>query len=128
MVAMTTSALGPIGAKGPGLAGMDAAELLSKVTDGITVGRVFGQPIQAGEVLILPVARVRGGAGGGPSDDKSGAGGGGGFSAEPTGVYVVMNGEVAWRPAVDVTRIVAGGQLVAIVLALAVRSIFRRRL
>lgn len=110
---------------------MDVQELLSQVTDKVTVSRVFGEPIQHGEVLLVPVARVRGGAGGGtgtsPKDDSSGSGGGGGFEASPAGVYVVKNGNVTWQPAVDVNRIVAGAQVVAVVMALVIRSFLRRR-
>jgi uncharacterized spore protein YtfJ len=110
---------------------MDVQELLSQVTDKVTVSRVFGEPIQHGEVLMVPVARVRGGAGGGtgtsPKDDSSGSGGGGGFEASPAGVYVVKNGNVTWQPAVDVNRIVAGAQVVAVVMALVIRSFLRRR-
>ena len=109
---------------------MDVKELLSKVTDNLTVGRVFGEPIQHGDVLIVPVARVRGGAGGGSGagpGKEEGSGGGGVFEATPAGVYVLRNESVAWHPAVDVTRIVVGGQLVAVVVALVVRSILRRR-
>jgi uncharacterized spore protein YtfJ len=110
---------------------MDVQELLSKVTDNLTVGRVFGEPIQHGDTLLVPVARIRGGAGGGGGTggtaQETGSGGGGGFDAQPAGVFVVKGGSVSWQPAVDVTRIVIGGQLVAIVVALAVRSILRRR-
>jgi uncharacterized spore protein YtfJ len=113
---------------------MDVQELLSKVTDNLTVGRVFGEPIRQGDVLIVPVARIRGGAGGGGGSgtgggtpEESGSGGGGGFDARPAGVFVIKEGSVSWQPAVDVTRIVVGGQLVGIVVALVIRSIFRRR-
>jgi len=34
---------------------------------------------------------------------------------------------VSWQPALDVTRIVVGGQMVAVVVALVLRSILRRR-
>ncbi len=110
---------------------MDVQELLSKVSDSVTVGRVFGEPIQHGDVLMVPVARVRGGAGGGggtgPGDEGSGSGGGGGFDASPAGVYVVKNDAVSWRPAVDVNRVIMGGQIVAVVVALVIRSVARRR-
>lgn len=110
---------------------MDVKELLSKVTDNLTVARVFGEPIQHGNVSVVPVARIRGGAGGGGGTDAlkgdTGSGGGGGFEATPAGVFVIQNDSVSWRPAVDVTRIVIGGQFVAIVVALVVRSILRRR-
>lgn len=110
---------------------MNVEQLLAQVRDGATVSRVFGEPVQRDDVLLVPVARVRGGAGGGggsgPRDEGSGSGGGGGFVATPAGVYVVKDGTVRWHPAVDVTRIVLGGQLVAVVVALIVRSILRRR-
>jgi uncharacterized spore protein YtfJ len=110
---------------------MDVEELLSKVTDNLTVARVFGEPIHHGEILIVPVARIRGGAGGGggtgATATEQGSGGGGGIDAKPAGVFVIKQGSVSWRPAVDVTRIVLGGQLVGVVIALVVRSILRRR-
>ena len=110
---------------------MDAKELLAQVTDNITVNRVFGQPIQHGDILVLPAARIKGGAGGGsgsgPSNQGSGSGGGGAFAATPAGVYVIRGGTARWQPALDVSRIALGGQVVAIVLALVVRSILRRR-
>ena len=112
---------------------MDVQQLLSKVTDNLTVGRVFGEPIQHGDILIVPVARIRGGAGGGSgtgagaTNDVSNSGGGGGFDAKPAGVFVLKGGSVSWQPALDVTRIVIGGQVVTVVVALVVRSILRRR-
>jgi uncharacterized spore protein YtfJ len=108
--------------------GMDVQELLSQVTDRATVARVFGEPIEHGSVMLVPVARVGGGAGGGtgPTGEDSGGGGGGGFNAKPAGVYVVKDGRVTWQPALDVNRIVMGGQLVAIVVALTLRAIFKR--
>jgi uncharacterized spore protein YtfJ len=110
---------------------MDVQQLLSKVTDNLTVGRVFGEPIQHGDILIVPVARIRGGAGGGSgtgaTTDVSNSGGGGGIDAKPAGVFVIKNGSVTWQPALDVTRIVIGGQVITVILALVVRSILRRR-
>jgi len=110
---------------------MDVQQLLSKVTDNLTVERVFGEPIRHGDILMVPVARIRGGAGGGSgtgaTNDVSNNGGGGGFDAKPAGVFVLKGGSVSWQPALDVTRIVIGGQVVTVVVALVVRSILRRR-
>jgi len=87
-------------------------KLLAGARDAITVRRVVGDPIDQDGVTIVPVARVRGGGGGG--DDGSGGGGGGfGLAASPVGVYVMREGDVAWKPAVDVNRLVLGGQAVA---------------
>ncbi len=108
---------------------MRPEEILDKVRDTLTVRQVFGEPYERDGVLVVPVARVAGGGGGGgggsPSEG-SGSGGGFGLEARPVGVYVIRNGEVSWRPAVDVTRIAVGGQLVAIVALLVARSVIRR--
>ena len=68
---------------------------------------------------------MRGGGGGG-GDDKENAGGGFGLSAKPAGAYVIRDGKVSWEPAMDVNRIVLGGQIVAIVALLVLRSILHK--
>ncbi|MDB5066543.1 MAG: hypothetical protein JWM18_2977 [Chloroflexi bacterium] len=107
---------------------MRAEEILGQVRDTLTVRQVFGEPYERDGVLVVPVARVAGGAGGGGGGNPTEGGSGGGFALEarPVGVYVVRDGEVSWRPAVDVTRIALGGQLVAIVALLVARSVIRR--
>ncbi|MFI9591637.1 spore germination protein GerW family protein [Nonomuraea sp. NPDC052265] len=113
---------------------MDIKELLEQSKDAVTVRRVFGEPIRHGDVLVVPVARVAqgGGAGHGQGRDGkgeeigSGGGGGFGYSATPAGVFVIKDGEVRWRPAVDVNRIVLGGQLVGLALVLTIRTIFKK--
>ena len=99
--------------------------------DALTVKRVFGEPYEKNGMTVVPVARVRGGAGGGggesPQGEGKGSGGGFGMSARPVGMFVVRGEDVSWRPAVDVSRIAIGGQVVAIVALLTVRSIVRTR-
>jgi uncharacterized spore protein YtfJ len=106
---------------------MEVTELLSKVRDSLTVKQVFGEPIERDGVMILPVARVQGGAGGGGGRSEQGRGDGMGYglSARPAGVFVINHGKVSWQPAVDVNRIVLGSQVAGIVLALVIRSIVR---
>ena len=94
-------------------------EILQGVIDGVKAGTVFGQPIEKDGVTVLPVARISGGGGGGKGQDAGGreaegAGGGLGLSARPVGVYVIRDGKVSWSPAVDVTRVILGGQLVGV--------------
>ncbi|WP_242392540.1 spore germination protein GerW family protein [Anaeromyxobacter oryzisoli] len=110
---------------------MDVQALVAQTRDALSVKRVFGDPIQQGDVTLIPVAIVGGGAGGGggagPSGQGSGEGGGFGVSARPAGVYVVKHGEVSWRPAVDVNRIVLGMQIVCAIGLLALLRGLRRR-
>ena len=58
---------------------------------------------------------------------ESGEGGGFGVVAKPAGVFVITGDDVRWQPAVDVNRIVLGGQIVGIVFLLVLRSILRAR-
>ncbi len=114
---------------------MEVQEILSQARDAMTVKRVFGDPIEKDGVTVIPVARVSGGGGGG-SGKKTTAGeedapplqqGGAGFGlrASPAGVYVIRGDQVTWQPAIDVNRVVLGGQLVAIALLLTIRAIFK---
>ena len=47
--------------------------------------------------------------------------------ARPVGAYVIRGEQVTWQPALDVNRIIMGGQLVAIVALLTVRTVVRAR-
>jgi uncharacterized spore protein YtfJ len=106
---------------------MQVSEMMSSARDALTVKRVFGEPIEKEGVTIIPVARIAGGGGGGTGDSQEGSGSGGGYGvmAKPAGVYVVRDGEVTWQPALDVNKIVMGGQIVAVILFLVIASIFR---
>jgi uncharacterized spore protein YtfJ len=113
---------------------MDPNELMQQARDALTVTRVFGEPYERDGVTVIPAASIRGGAGGGrgegPTPDGggtgSGSGGGFGLTAKPAGVYVIEGTKVRWQPAVDVNRIILGGQIVAIVMLLVVRGVLRR--
>jgi len=94
-------------------------ELLQGAKDAITVRRVFGEPIEHEGVVVVPVAKVAGGGGGG-GDSENNGGGGFGLGARPVGVYVIKDGQVSWRPAIDPIR-------VAVVAVLALAFLSRRR-
>jgi uncharacterized spore protein YtfJ len=110
---------------------MEVHDMLAQAREALTVKRVFGEPYEKDGVTVLPVAKVQGaaGGGGGEGSDGQGQGSGGGFgvSARPLGAFVLRGGELTWRPAIDVNRIVLGGQLVAVVALLTIRSILRTR-
>jgi uncharacterized spore protein YtfJ len=105
-------------------------EVFSRVQDAVFARRSFGDPIQQDGVTVIPVATVAGGGGGGEgrkSGEEEGAGGGFGVRVHPSGAFVVRDGQARWVPAVDVNRIVLGGQLVVMFALWTIRSVLRRR-
>lgn len=105
---------------------MSIDEVLGAARDAITMRRVFGDPIDREGMTLIPVARV-GGGGGSPGHPERPGGAGFGLGATPVGMYVVRDGQLSWQPAFDLNRAVLGGQVVAVVALLTVRSIVRRR-
>ena len=88
---------------------MSVDELVKTARESMTVRRVYGDAIEQDGLTIIPVASVAGGFGGGTGKDangQEGEGGGFGMSGRPVGVYVLKSGQVTWRPAVDVNRVV----------------------
>jgi uncharacterized spore protein YtfJ len=79
-------------------------EMWKGAREAITVKRVYGDPVQSDGVTLVPAAAVRGGAGGG-GDNEGNGGGGFGIIARPVGAYVIRDGSVSWRPAVDLNRV-----------------------
>src|SRR4029453_18304606 len=89
---------------------MKVDELLQGARDAITVRRVYGEATEAEGVTLIPAAMVLGGGGGG--GDEAGNGGGGfGLVARPIGAWGIGDGDVSWRPAVDLTLLAAVGGL-----------------
>lgn len=118
---------------------MQVDEVLAQAREAMTVKRVFGDPIERDGMTVIPVANVMGGGGGGSGEGPmsvgaatgdgeatetspgqtrpamgSGAGAGFGVRATPAGVYVIKDGDVSWRPALDQTRIAVMGQLIGV--------------
>ncbi len=108
---------------------MDIDEVIAQVQDTLSARRVYGEPFEQNGTTIIPAASIRGGGGGGGGERQDGKGSGAGFGlvARPVGAFVLRDGEVTWRPAVDTTRIALGGQLVAIAGLLVVYALLRRR-
>jgi uncharacterized spore protein YtfJ len=119
------------------LSEMTVLQTVREMVDHGVSEKVFGSPLVRDGVTVLPVAKVSGGGGGGTGpvaqgrepgrDTGAGTGGGLGLSAKPLGVFVLKEGRVSWQPAVDVNRVVLGGQIVAVVALLVVRSLVRMR-
>jgi uncharacterized spore protein YtfJ len=99
---------------------------MDKMRENLKPDLVYGEAIERDGALFLPAAKVRGGGGGG-GDPEGNNGGGFGLTAKPAGMYVIRDGTASWQPAIDLNRVILGGQIVGIVALLVLRSIFRRR-
>jgi uncharacterized spore protein YtfJ len=96
-------------------------ETLEKFIQTADVNAVYGQPIQSGEMLIIPAAEVLCGmgfgvgAGSGPESDGhaapggGGGGGGGRTFSRPAAVILAGPQGVEVRPVVDITKIALAG-------------------
>jgi uncharacterized spore protein YtfJ len=105
---------------------MNVDELLREARNAMSARTVFAEPIERDGITVIPAAKVRGGGGGG-SDTQQNGGGGFGLSAKPAGAWVIRGDEVTWQPALDLNRVILGGQVVAIVFFLVLRAILKSR-
>jgi uncharacterized spore protein YtfJ len=96
----------------------DVDDMWKGTRDAITVKRVYGDAVESDGVTLIPAAAVRGGAGGGGEGGAEGGGGGGfGIVARPVGAYVIRDGRVTWRPAVDLNRLLLLAAALAYLIA-----------
>ncbi|WP_324649384.1 spore germination protein GerW family protein [Georgenia sp. H159] len=119
----------------------DATLPVEAADDALRVRRVFGEAYESGGTLVIPVAKVIGGSGMGygagalgvpgeePRGSGEGNGGGGGFGVrvKALGVYTVRDGKVSWQPALDLNRVILGGQVLGAITVLALARAIRRR-
>jgi uncharacterized spore protein YtfJ len=98
--------------------------LAQRVGSSFGAATLFGEPIERGEITVIPVARAAwgfgGGSGSGPDNAGAGAGGGGGGSAWPVGYIELRDSQTRFRPIVDPRPIVlaaAFGLLAGLVAA-----------
>ena len=101
---------------------MTLDSLINPVKDALTVRRVFAEPYERDGATVILAASVAGGGGGGSGHDdegQEGEGGGFGVQARPAGAYVIRDGDVSWRPAVDANKLIGAVTLVVVVLAVA---------
>jgi uncharacterized spore protein YtfJ len=107
---------------------MDPQAILLRVEDAMSARRVFGDPIQVDGVTVLPVATVGGGGGGGAGrlqNEQGGDGVGFGLGVRPAGVFVIRDGDAKWRPALNLNRVILGGQIVGLAAVLMFGSALR---
>jgi uncharacterized spore protein YtfJ len=111
---------------------MNARDMIKGVREALSARQVYGEPIEREGVTLLPAVTIMGGggAGGGEGPAKEGetgpnAGYGSGFGGVmwPAGAFEIKDGQVTWRPAIDLTRIL----LMALALAITVVRVYGRR-
>jgi uncharacterized spore protein YtfJ len=109
---------------------VDVEQMIERAREAVSGRHVYAEPYEQDGVTVIAAAAVRGGGGGGGggSEDGEGAGGGFGLAARPVGAWVIKDGDVTWKPAVDVNRIVLGGQIVALAAVLVVGRLVAARL
>ena len=49
------------------------------------------------------------------------------MNARPAGAFVIRGEDVDWRPAIDVNRVILGGQLIAVAALLLARAVVKSR-
>lgn len=82
---------------------------------------VFGAPINVDGVTVIAATAIRG-------SSRRGRDAAGLAQARPAGAFIVRGGQVRWRPAIDVNRVIAGGQLVVVTALLVLAPLLRRRI
>jgi hypothetical protein len=110
-------------------AGPDLADVIRDVRDAAAAGTVFGAPVRQDDVTVIPTALFKA-FGGGESDGEPMGGrpaSGVRVLTRPAGAFVIAKGRATWRPAIDINRIVLGGQIVAVVALLTIRAIVLAR-
>lgn len=99
------------------------------------VQAVFGEPIDRGDLTVIPVARVRWGFGGGAGSGTdgmanagAGVGGGGGVTADPLGHLEIRGGAATFQPITSLYPspwfLLAAGAMAALVIR-ALARLFR---
>jgi hypothetical protein len=105
---------------------MEIQEVVSGARDVVSVKRVYGDPYEKNGLTVIPAATVRGAGGGiGAADEEHGESKKSGFrmTARPSGAWIIEDGSATWKPAVDVNRIVLGGQMIAMTAILVVGGV-----
>jgi uncharacterized spore protein YtfJ len=76
--------------------------LAQRVGANFGAATLFGEPVERGEVTVIPVSRAAFGFGGGSGPEEAGgSGGGGGGMAWPVGYIELRGSETRFRPIID---------------------------
>jgi len=98
---------------------MDTPDALPQFSSAFAAKRVYSEPYTVDGTTVITAAAISGGAGmrqSASSDDAAGKRAGMGGAARPVGAYVLREGRVMWKPAIDVERVLARGLLIGAVI------------
>lgn len=104
---------------------MKIDEIIGRTKDSLEARTVYAEPVERDGITVIAAATIAGGAGGGIGRDEKGQegeGGGFGLTAKPAGAYVIDHGELHWKPAVDVNRLIAVAALLVVARVLRPRQ------
>ena len=128
-----TSEVDPVARSEQTLRRKSVRSFISTADEALHARRVFGDPIERGGITVIRCARHGrrrnrdGPDAGRPSEGREGLGrpgpAAGSASAPTAGVYEFKGESVHFVPSVDVNQVILGGQIVMIVLLLAIRAI-----
>jgi hypothetical protein len=96
----------------------------------MTARRIYAEPVERDGTTLIAAARIRGAGGLGRGIDerqREGSGGGYALAGRPVGAYIIKDGRVRWRPAVDANLLIATiGAVTVTALILTARRITTR--
>ena len=108
---------------------VEPQDAFRSVHEALSARQVFGEPVERDGVTVIPAATVIGGGGSskgsgegdaGGSEPAAGAGMGIGLVAWASGAFEIREDRVAWRPTLDVTRIMLAALGVGLILGMAI--------
>lgn len=88
---------------------MSAQETLGRVSDLLSARRIYADPIERDDVVVIPAAQL---GGGGERIEGQKDGGGMGLRARPIGAFEIRGGKTTWKAAIDWNRIILRAQLI----------------
>ncbi len=108
---------------------MEVQEILEKAQKNLGATHVYAEPYVVNGLTVIPAATVAGGGGAGRGESAEGQGGGGGFGvkSKPSGAWVIEDGTVHWKAALDLNRLLIGAEIVALAGVFALRTIYGPR-
>lgn len=92
---------------------MNTSDVFSLFGNTFAAKQVYSEPYQVAGTTVITAAVVGGGAGMRKGGNEQEGRGGMGGSVRPVGAFVIQNGEVSWRPALDLQRVITIGLAVS---------------